>query len=237
MPEEINRLVTDTLSDLLFTPSEDADENLLREGISMSKISRVGNIMIDTLIRNLDKARQKKSYEIFGLNENNYAFVTLHRPSNVDINLSLSHIMKCLVRLSHDLPVIFSVHPRTRKNLILFGLWEKAHNHCNLILTEPLSYHDSISLLDKAQFALTDSGGIQEETTFMKVPCLTLRPNTERPVTITQGTNKLTSLETLEEDMQLHLNGNCKQGEIPDLWDGMTGERIIRKLAKYIEDD
>lgn len=233
MPEEINRLVTDALADLLFTPSEDADENLLHEGISANKIKRVGNIMIDTLLANLDKARQRQMYDKFGLKENKYAYVTLHRPSNVDDNFNLSQIMKCLIKLSDDLPVIFPVHPRTKKQLILSGLWERTNNIIpRLILTEPLSYHDSISLIDKARFVLTDSGGIQEETTFLKIPCLTLRPNTERPITISQGTNKLTSLDTLKKDIGQILNGNNKQGKIPELWDDMTGERIIKILLQ-----
>ena len=232
MPEEINRIVTDALSDLLFTPSEDADKNLMKEGISKEKIKRVGNIMIDTLIANLDKARQLRPHDTFGLNGNGFVYVTLHRPSNVDNRLNLSCIMECLIKLSHDLPVIFSLHPRTKKQLISFGLLERINNIPSLFLTEPLSYHNSIGLIDKARFVLTDSGGIQEETTFLKIPCLTLRPNTERPITISQGTNKLTSPELLEQDIEYLLNGNCRKGEIPELWDGKTGKRIIRILTE-----
>jgi UDP-N-acetylglucosamine 2-epimerase (non-hydrolysing) len=232
MPEEINRLVTDALSDLLFTPSEDADENLLREGIPPIKIKRVGNIMIDTLVTHLGKARHCKSYDRFGLKPKDYVFVTLHRPSNVDHKVSLSIIMRCLKQLSQNLPIIFPVHPRTRKNLMQFGLWEEPNNSKKLILCEPLGYHETIDLVDKARFVLTDSGGLQEETTFLGIPCLTLRPNTERPITISQGTNKLTSLEVLEQDFNYVLNGYSPSGRIPDLWDGHTAERIVEILAK-----
>jgi UDP-N-acetylglucosamine 2-epimerase (non-hydrolysing) len=232
MPEEINRLVTDALSDLLFTPSPDADENLLHEGISAIKIKRVGNIMIDTLVNHLDKARQKKPYQQFDLTEKSYVFVTLHRPSNVDNGGSLRVVMGCLNRLSEKLPVIFPVHPRTRKNLERFGLMEELNPCKKLILCEPLGYHETIGLVDNARFVLTDSGGLQEETTFLNVPCLTLRPNTERPITIHHGTNKLTSLEVLEQDFDYILNGHHPSGKIPDLWDGHTAERIVEILSK-----
>ena len=226
MPEEINRIVTDSISDLLFTPSEDGDVNLLREGIPKEKIKRVGNIMIDTLAANLEKARQLKPDSRFGVKENNYVFVTLHRPSNVDDMHSLSVIMDHLAKLAKKIPVIFAMHPRTKKNLQQFGI----HNTINgsgLIITSPLGYHETIGLVDKARFVLTDSGGLQEETTFLGIPCLTLRPNTERPITITNGTNKLTSLEILEQDVNDLLNGRNKKGAIPELWDGHTAERII----------
>jgi UDP-N-acetylglucosamine 2-epimerase (non-hydrolysing) len=232
MPEEINRLLTDTLSDLLFTPSKEADENLFREGIPSFKIKRVGNIMIDTLVTHLDKARLSKSYARFALKEKEYVFVTLHRPPNVDNKISLSVIMECLARLSQHLPVIFPVHPRTRKNMMEFGLWEGSNDGKKLILCEPLGYHETISLVDKALFVLTDSGGLQEETTFLNVPCLTLRPNTERPITITQGTNQLTSLESLDQNMDKLINGEHKNGKIPELWDGCTAERIIEILSE-----
>ncbi len=230
MPEEVNRLVTDVLSDLLFTPSEDADENLLNEGISPEKIKRVGNIMIDTLIFNLDRAREKRTHEKMGIKEKCFAYVTLHRPSNVDNQSSLSAILECLCRLSGDIPVVFPVHPRTKKQLETFSLWMKAINTSGLILTDPLGYHDSIGLVDKAKFVLTDSGGLQEETTFLNIPCLTLRPNTERPITIKQGTNKLTSLGTLDKDIEYILNGYSPSGKTPKFWDGMTGKRIVQYL-------
>ena len=230
MPEEINRLVTDALADLLFTPSEDADQNLLREGIPEVKIKRVGNIMIDSLLINLEKARTLETNKKFGFEEKKYVFVTLHRPSNVDGQDSLSNIMQQLIKLSTNMPVIFPLHPRTEKNLALYGLLPASDQYPNLKLCKPVGYFESIGLTDKARFVLTDSGGLQEETTFLKVPCLTLRPNTERPITITLGTNRLTSLETLQDDINQILNGNHQPGRIPELWDGLTSERILKIL-------
>lgn len=235
MPEEVNRLVTDVLADLLFTPSEDADKNLLKEGISEEKIKRVGNIMIDTLVSNLDRARERRTYKKYDLKDNQYVFVTLHRPSNVDNKETLSHVISSLTKLSNELPVIFPVHPRTKARLKSHGLWENVSGLPGLSLIEPLGYHDSICLVDNSRFVLTDSGGLQEETTFLNIPCLTMRPNTERPVTITQGTNRLTSLETLDKDIENVLNGYSTQGKVPELWDGKTGERIIKVLVEQMQ--
>jgi UDP-N-acetylglucosamine 2-epimerase (non-hydrolysing) len=230
MPEEINRLVTDALADLLLTPSEDADLNLLREGIPKSKIQFVGNIMIDTLMIHLEKARALAPYRQYGLEAKKYVFVTLHRPSNVDDEASLGLIMQNLIALSQKLPVIFPLHPRTEKNLIQYGLMPATNQYTNLKLGKPVGYFESIGLADKASFVLTDSGGLQEETTFLKVPCLTLRPNTERPITIIRGTNRLTSLTTLQADINRILDGNQQYGEVPELWDGLTSERILKVL-------
>ena len=213
MPEEINRVVTDAISDLLFTPSKDADENLLREGIPDGKIRRVGNIMIDTLVVNLEKARRSKAYHRFELEPRKYVFVTLHRPSNVDDKSSLAAIMEHLSSLSEKIPVVFPIHPRTRKNLTGFGLPLGEKGSKKMILCNPLAYHDTIGLVDSARFVLTDSGGLQEETTFLSIPCLTLRPNTERPITITHGTNQLTSISRLGEDMSKLMNGGVVRGE------------------------
>jgi len=225
MPEEINRIVTDSLADILFTPSTDGDENLIREGIPKSKIKFVGNIMIDTLVANLEKARNKKTHVRFGFKEKDFVYVTLHRPSNVDDKANLSAIMDHLYRLSSSLPVCFPVHPRTRKMLATYGIACEDNNHLKLI--DPIGYHDSICLAEHARFVLTDSGGLQEETTFFQTPCLTLRPNTERPITITEGSNKLTNIENLWADIESLLNGSHKTGKIPDLWDGHTAERIV----------
>jgi UDP-N-acetylglucosamine 2-epimerase (non-hydrolysing) len=231
MPEEINRLVTDVLADLLLTPSKDADQNLLREGIPEGKIRCVGNIMIDTLMLNLEKARALAPYRQYGLEAKKYVFVTLHRPSNVDDEASLGLIMQNLIALSQRLPVIFPLHPRTEKNLKQCGLFPAAHQYPNLKLGKPVGYFESIGLADQARFVLTDSGGLQEETTFLKVPCLTLRPNTERPITITLGTNRLTSLKTLQADINRILDGKQQTGEVPELWDGQTSERILKILG------
>ena len=237
MPEEINRLVTDVLADLLFTPSEDADQNLLREGILPKKIVRVGNVMIDSLSANLNKVQERIILPKYGLREKQYAFVTLHRPNNVDDQSMLSAIVDCLDKLSNKLDVIFPVHPRTKKKLELFHIWERAKAIPRLALTEPLSYLDTIGLVKSARFVLTDSGGLQEETTFLKVPCLTLRPNTERPITISKGTNKLTTLQTLDQDIAHVLNGYSSTGVVPDMWDGLSGERIISALVKMMQAD
>jgi UDP-N-acetylglucosamine 2-epimerase (non-hydrolysing) len=231
MPEEINRLVTDALADLLLTPSKDADKNLLREGVNKNKIKLVGNIMIDTLLTHVEKARKLRPYENYGLKEKEYIFVTLHRPSNVDKKVSLSIIIKHLASLSRKLPVIFPMHPRTRKNLLAFGLQEKIAKAKGLIICDPIGYHETIGLVDKSRFVLTDSGGLQEETTVLGVPCLTLRPNTERPITITQGTNQLTTLDTLESDLARLISGKYKKGRIPAFWDGHTAERIVSILT------
>lgn len=233
MPEEINRLVTDTLSDLLLTPSKDADRNLLREGISKDKIKFVGNIMIDTLLGNVKKARQLCAHKKYNLKKEQYVFVTLHRPSNVDNKTSLSVIFKSLEALSKKLPVIFPMHPRTRKNLLTYGLQEQVAKAGGMIIIDPIGYHETIGLVDKSAFVLTDSGGLQEETTVLGIPCLTLRPNTERPVTITKGTNQLTSLDKLEGDLAGLISGKRKKGGIPPLWDGKTAERIVNILGHY----
>ena len=232
MPEEINRLVTDALADLLLTPSPDADENLLKEGILREKIRRVGNVMIDTLINNLDQARQMRTTDRFGLKEHKYVFVTLHRPPNVDNEKSLTSIMGILSDLSKTMDVIFPVHPRTRKQMVSFGILEKTRQFPRLIINDPMNYLDTICLVDKARFVITDSGGLQEETTFLNIPCLTVRPNTERPITISQGSNQLTSLETIKSDIE-HVLGYYRQCRIPDLWDGNAGKRIISELIQF----
>jgi UDP-N-acetylglucosamine 2-epimerase (non-hydrolysing) len=232
MPEEINRVVTDALSDLLFTPSEDADQNLLREGIPKGKIKRVGNIMIDTLVANLDQARECRTWEKFSVAPKGYVFVTLHRPPNVDDKVAISSIFENLSKLSKRIPVVFPMHPRTRKQLDTFGLKQELESVKGLRLSDPIGYRDTICLVENSRFVLTDSGGIQEETTFLGIPCLTLRPNTERPITIKQGTNKLTSLEKMEGDFDYLLNSGQPKGSIPELWDGKTAQRIIEILTK-----
>jgi len=228
MPEEINRLVTDALADLLLTPSEDANENLIREGISRDKIKFVGNIMIDSLLENLPKARAGGVLTRLRLEPGKFVYVTLHRPANVDGHSSLTTIMADLEHLSKRLPVVFPIHPRTRKMLSEFGL--TPHSDSRLQLLEPIGYHDSLCLTENARLVLTDSGGLQEEATFFHTPCLTLRPNTERPITITLGSNRLTKLELLMDDVNDSLNGPDRKGQLPPLWDGRTAKRTLRHL-------
>jgi len=228
MPEEINRIVTDALADLLLTPSSDADENLRREGIPDGKIRMVGNIMIDALVANLDRARQSDVLLRLGLKKKAFVYVTLHRPSNVDDRSSLATIMDELHELAEHIPVVFPMHPRTRKMLSEFGLFSKGNS--GLKILDPIGYHESLALTENAKFVLTDSGGLQEESTFLDTPCLTLRPNTERPVTITMGSNKLTSLSMLKQDIHEALHRTAPVGRIPPLWDGHAADRTLEHL-------
>jgi UDP-N-acetylglucosamine 2-epimerase (non-hydrolysing) len=230
MPEEINRIVTDSLADLLLTPSLDADQNLKREGIVDSKIQLVGNVMIDALVANLEKSRASLLSKQPGLSRNEFAYVTLHRPANVDHNQSLSAIMAALKQLARELPVVFPMHPRTRKMCERFGI--SLNGNSRLRVIEPVGYNDSLFLTENARFVLTDSGGLQEESTYFRTPCLTLRPNTERPVTVTLGSNKLTKLERLADDIAEILNREPRFGQVPPLWDGRTADRIVDALLE-----
>jgi UDP-N-acetylglucosamine 2-epimerase (non-hydrolysing) len=231
MPEEVNRLVTDALADLLLTPSPDADDNLRREGVPESKIRQVGNVMIDTLAANLERARAREAWRGFGLEARRFVYVTLHRPSNVDQKDSLAAIVACLVDVSRRAPVVFPVHPRTRQRLQDFGLLDTLAAAARVI--DPVGYLDSISLADAAACVLTDSGGLQEETTFLRVPCLTLRPNTERPITIGQGSNRLTTLARLRADLDAAIARRESGTKLPcpELWDGKASERVADALA------
>jgi UDP-N-acetylglucosamine 2-epimerase (non-hydrolysing) len=224
MPEEINRLLTDQLADLLFTPSEDGDRNLLREGVLRERIHLVGNVMIDTLVRLLPKAAAKLPSEL----PPKFALVTLHRPSNVDDLSGLKKLLDALTGIGSTLPIIFPVHPRTRQKIAELGF---SHSE-NLRLCEPLSYLQFLALQQKATVVITDSGGIQEETTFLGVPCLTLRDTTERPVTVTVGTNVIIGrdMDLLRREVQAVLNGEGKHCGVPPLWDGMAAERIAQIL-------
>jgi len=234
MPEEINRIVTDSLAELLLTPSADADENLKREGIPASKIRLVGNIMIDTLVANLNQARRSCLADTLDIKPKTFVYVTLHRPSNVDDVKSLILIMSQLESLAHRIPVVFPVHPRTRNMMKLAGL--SIQNGANLKLLDPIGYHDSLSLTEKAKFVLTDSGGLQEESTYLGTPCLTLRPNTERPVTVIVGTNKLTRPDSLADDIEEVMQNRRAPGRIPPYWDGHTAERIVKILRQLTAD-
>jgi UDP-N-acetylglucosamine 2-epimerase (non-hydrolysing) len=229
MPEEVNRIVTDALADLLLTPSADASDNLRHEGIPDDKVKLVGNIMIDTVVENLDKAQRRKTHEVLGLKESGFVYVTLHRPSNVDSKDSLTEIMAELRRLSNRMPVVFPMHPRTRKMLREFAI--SPHKTNGLRILDPIGYHDSLNLTKYARLVLTDSGGLQEESTFFRTPCLTLRPNTERPVTIDLGSNRLTSLPRLGSDIEHALSSAERTGSVPPLWDGKTADRILQEIA------
>ena len=228
MPEEINRIVTDALADLLLTPSEDADSNLLREGVSKERIKLVGNIMIDCLVENLAQARQSRMLVQYKLEPRRFVYVTLHRPSNVDEKATLSAIMRELEGIAQEMPVVFPMHPRTRKMLGQFGIRSQSQN--GLLLIEPVGYHDSLCLTENARIVLTDSGGLQEEATYFRTPCLTLRPNTERPITVSVGSNRLTNIERLSSDFKDLLSGPERKGKTPPLWDGHTAQRTLECL-------
>lgn len=230
MPEEINRVVTDRLADLLFTPSRDADENLRREGIPAERIRFTGNVMVDTLLRLRQEARALDMPGRLGLAEDPYAFVTLHRPSNVDVAHTLRALLEALEDLAGRMPVVFAVHPRTRRRMAEFGFADTAPR---VRLLDPLGYLETLSLVDRATLVLTDSGGLQEETTVLGVPCLTARPNTERPVTVTEGTNRL--VPSTREGIGgavacLLARGADREGRRPEGWDGHAGERIVAEL-------
>jgi UDP-N-acetylglucosamine 2-epimerase (non-hydrolysing) len=224
MPEEINRLVTDQLADMLFTPSEDGDENLRREGVSDEKIFRVGNVMIDSLVNLLPVAQKTK---IDGIPDR-YALVTLHRPANVDDSATLKGILESLLEVNRNLAVVFPAHPRTRKRITDFGL-----NANQLRVLDPLPYIDFLGLQSRATVVITDSGGIQEETTYLGVPCLTVRENTERPITVSMGTNVLVGRDRdrLRAELSRILAGSAKKGSVPPLWDGHAGDRIADVLC------
>ncbi len=228
MPEEINRIVTDALADLLLTPSEDADGNLLREGVPRDKIKLVGNIMIDSLLDNLPQARASGILSELKLDPGRFVYVTLHRPANVDGRAALSAIVAALRELSRSLPVVCPIHPRTRRRLEDFGLLPGPADGVRWL--EPLGYHASLCLAEKARLVLTDSGGLQEEATFFRTPCLTLRPNTERPITVTLGSNRLTTAGRLLDDVAEALAGPERKGSVPPLWDGRTAERVLAHL-------
>ena len=234
MPEEINRLVTDALADILWTPSPDGDENLLREGVLPDKICRVGNIMIDSLEMLRDKIGIQTVCNELGLEKGNFVLVTLHRPSNVDHPETLKQLCQSMSRISQKLPLVFPVHPRTRKNLEQFGLMAMLNQYENIRLLEPQSYIRFMNMVFNCRFVITDSGGIQEETSYLGIPCLTLRANTERPVTVSQGTNRLCRLEELEDRVREVLSKKDMQKPRIDLWDGHTAERVIRSVKQIV---
>ena len=240
MPEEINRMVTDSICDHFFTTSDSANKNLLNSGILEERIHFVGNTMIDTLRQNLSKLRRSFFWDELGLKEKNYFLLTLHRPSNVDDDEKLEALLTSIISSTEDFKIIFPVHPRTKKILLNIEI-----TNPRLVMIDPLGYHEFIYLVQNAKAIITDSGGITEEATVLKVPCLTLRNSTERPETVVIGTNELVGddLEKLGIYLRKIISGNWKKSEIPPLWDGKTSERIVAKLydlyhkqTKYLQD-
>jgi len=229
MPEEINRILTDSISDILFCSEAGGVENLLKEGVPKEKIHLVGNVMIDTLLRHRGKAEKSRILDDLQLHEKKYAVATLHRPANVDDHETLDRIISALQIIGKDTPVVFPIHPRTRQRLTL---WDIKTDPAKIKFTDPLGYLDFLKLVDSANVVLTDSGGIQEETTILKVPCLTLRENTERPCTVEIGSNQLvgTDPEKILTAYQAVQRGKGKIGGIPPLWDGNAAERIVSLL-------
>jgi UDP-N-acetylglucosamine 2-epimerase (non-hydrolysing) len=231
MPEEINRLATDAVCDLLWTPSADGDEHLAREGVAAEKIERVGNIMIDSFELLAPKIRAAGMAAKLGVSKDEFGVVTLHRPSNVDHAAHLRAIVAKLVEIGKQVPLVFPVHPRTQQRLKEFGL-AAALERPAITLTEPLSYIEFMSLVVDCRFALTDSGGVQEETSYLGIPCLTLRENTERPITVSLGTNRLVSVGSLDEELRRVLEGPKRSECAIPLWDGRTAQRVVASLAR-----
>lgn len=235
MPEEINRLCIDVITDYLFTTDRGADENLRREGIASDRIHFVGNVMVDTLLHHRERAAGLPILQNLGLEKRGYATLTLHRPSNVDDKKTLEGILEALVAIAKDLPIVFPIHPRTRKMAETFGLSSYFSNGevvRGLWITEPLGYLEFLNLNMNAGMVLTDSGGLQEETTVLGVPCLTLRSNTERPITCEQGTNRLVGNDPacILESARSILSEANPSGRIPEKWDGRAAERIVEVL-------
>ena len=229
MPEEINRVLTDQISDLLFTPSPDADENLLREGVASERIVRAGNVMIDTLYRQLERAERSSILDTLSLTPQEFAVLTLHRPSNVDDPDSMRRIFAAIGAVARSLVVVFPAHPRTLSRMFEFGVEPPP----GIKVIDPLGYHDFLKLWTNSKMTLTDSGGLQEETTALGVPCLTLRENTERPITISEGTNRLVGLDPeriLSAAQEILADGRPPRAPAPEFWDGRAAQRIVTAL-------
>lgn len=237
MPEEINRIVTDSISDMLFVSEPSGMENLRHEGHPEEQLHLVGNVMIDTLKSLLPKARQRDTLSKIGLEPGGYGVVTLHRPANVDFPEVLSALVEVLVEISRDLPLVFPVHPRTQTRLESFGLAAKVRDAAGIFVLPPAGYLDFLCMTSQARLIVTDSGGLQEESTALGIPCLTARPNTERPVTVTEGSSTLIDSDPVLLRAQLRqiLDGDYKQGRCPDLWDGRAAARIAQVLANSID--
>jgi len=232
MPEEINRIVTDSIADYLWTPSADGDENLIKSGVGKEKITQVGNIMIDSLEMLRSKIEDLNISNNFGLNKGSYGLVTLHRPSNVDNQAILEKLCTALSGISSKLPLIFPVHPRTSAQIKKHGLEIILKSTDKIHLTDPLGYKDFMNIVMGARLLITDSGGVQEETTYLGIPCLTLRSNTERPITVTQGTNRLCNQDNIAKMVDAVLAGDFSKGNKPALWDGNTACRVADCIQK-----
>lgn len=235
MPEEINRLVTDSISDLLFVTEQSGLDNLKHEGIADSKVHFVGHVMIDSLIYFAEKAKKSRIKNTLTVNAKDYALITLHRPSNVDNKENFVKLLNAFEEIEKNIKIIFPIHPRSKKMIAEFGLKEHIGKMKNLILLDPLGYLDFMNLLHDSKFVLTDSGGIQEETTYLGIPCLTMRENTERPVTVDMGTNTIvgSNSEIIVSEAKKILSGQNKKGRIPPLWDGKAAERIV-EVIKHV---
>lgn len=234
MPEEINRIVTDAIADLLWTPSPDGDENLLREGVERNRIERVGNIMIDSLEMLRPVIEKENAVSKYSLNNGRYALVTLHRPANVDDRIKLGDICDALISISKQIPIIFPVHPRTLKNLKAYNFLPIFEAQDNIQLDGPISYIPFMNLVFNADLVITDSGGLQEETTYLGIPCLTMRPNTERPITISNGTNQLCRQDNVVELVEEVLSKEYEKNDVPELWDGNTADRVVSSIAEFL---
>jgi UDP-N-acetylglucosamine 2-epimerase (non-hydrolysing) len=237
MPEEINRIVTDSIVDLLWTPSPDADANLSREGVAAAKIEQVGNIMIDAFEMLRCEIVAKDWPRAHGFAPKTYGVVTMHRPSNVDDPARLAALVEAFERIARRTSLVLPLHPRTRQRLEAARLLDRLTRVPRLKLLSPLGYVEFMSAVVSARFVLTDSGGIQEETTYLGIPCLTLRDNTERPITISEGSNRLVKLEVLEREVENVLAGPLHIGRCPALWDGKTADRVVQSMRRYLGTD
>jgi len=235
MPEEINRIITDRICHYLWTPSVDADANLIAEGIPKTRIHCVGNIMIDALEMSRSKIEKMNTAQVLHLSDKPFGLITLHRPSNVDEYQSLKTIVDCFLQLSKQISLFFPVHPRTEKQLKKFQLYDLLDHSQDIILHEPMPYIPFMNMVFHAKLVITDSGGIQEETTYLGIPCLTLRENTERPITITQGTNRLCTIDNLEATVKESLLKPANDRKIPQLWDGKTAQRLVKEIHSIMQ--
>jgi UDP-N-acetylglucosamine 2-epimerase (non-hydrolysing) len=234
MPEEINRIVTDSIADLLWTPSADANANLLSEGVSAGRIELIGNIMIDAFEMMREKIAKADTVSNLNPQHSPYAMVTLHRPSNVDNPDRLAELVAMIEHVAEAMLIIFPVHPRTRRRLQEYGLDGKLTNHPRIRVTDPLGYIEFMNLIQSCTIAFTDSGGIQEETTYLGIPCATLRENTERPITVTQGTNRLIRSRDIPVMASEALAGTWPKGVKPEYWDGRSAERAVLSLKRFV---